>query len=152
MVKPSFQAAPKRKCHHTFWKEILEEIQMKHCKKFFYLDPPSRTACPLEVSELCCEPTCLLVPTPGLSSSPFLEPTGLAEGTVAAWEGFYLSLHFLSLQGSLSPWDSCGGSPCPILCSASPEHLNLFHGQPKGSELLHLFCLQLFHSHGCQPG
>lgn len=41
MVKPSFQAAPKRKCHHTLWKEILEEIQMKHCKKFFYLDPPS---------------------------------------------------------------------------------------------------------------
>lgn len=101
----------------------------------------------------CCEPICLLVPTPGLSSPPFLEPTGLAEGTVAAWEGFYLSLHFLSLQGLLSPWDNCGASPCPcpILCSASPEHLNLFHGQPKGRELLHLFCLQLFHSHGCQP-
>lgn len=37
-----------------------------------------------------------------LASPPFLEPTGLAEGTVAAWEGFALSLHFLSLQRSLS--------------------------------------------------
>lgn len=51
MVKPSFKATPKRRCHHTFWKEILEEIQMKHCKIFFYLDTPSRTACLLEVSE-----------------------------------------------------------------------------------------------------
>lgn len=41
MAKPSFQATPERKCRHAFWKEVLEEIQMKHCKKFFYLDTPS---------------------------------------------------------------------------------------------------------------
>lgn len=88
MANPSFQAAPKRKCRHTFWKEILEEIRMKHCKKFFYLDPPPAELSVFWRSLNCCEPICLLVPTPGLSSSPFLEPTGLAEGTLLPGKDF----------------------------------------------------------------